>query len=350
MPGPRSSGRSDASASGHWESVRQTAPVSADLPAGFHWRRPTLEDAGAILGVIARRNTPLVGSPDFTLVEVRDFLSHPGFDLSTSAWVVEGPDGSSVAFGWAHGKGAGDIVDIEVVADGEVADWLWDRVLERGREIGSGAGHAEISVDVDIYQNDEAQQARARSRSFAPATTFQRMRIDFEEAPSMPTVPPGVVVRTGPGDESFRRDAHDVSRAAFREHFGFVEKSFEEWHSGIESAETSDWAQLRVAYVDGAPAGMLRGSNDFLEDEGRGYVATVAVDPRARGRGLAKLLLRQAFVDDFRRGRRGTVLHVDSNNVTPAVDLYLSVGMRPVLAIDVWRCRLATLPPADRRR
>lgn len=304
-----------------------------------------MTDAEAILGLIAWRNTPLVGSADFTLVEVRDFLSHPGFDLSTSAWLLEGPDGSSVAFGWAHGKGTSDIVDIDVLAADDVADWLWDRVLERAREIGSHAGHAEVNVDIDVYQNDEAQQARARSRGFARETTFKRMRIDFEEAPSMPTVPPGVTVVTGPGDESLRRDAHDVSRAAFREHFGFVEKSFEEWHSGIDAAETSDWAQLRVAYVDGAPVAMLRGSNDFLEDEDRGYVMTVAVDPGHRGRGLARLLLRQAFADDFRRGRRGTVLHVDSNNVTPAVDLYLSVGMQPVLAIDVWRGRFATQLP-----
>jgi ribosomal protein S18 acetylase RimI-like enzyme len=314
----------------------------SDVPAGFRWRRPTMADAEAILDVIAWRNTPLVGSPDFTLVEVRDFLSHPGLDLSTSAWFVEGPDGSSVGFGWAHGKGTSDIVDIEVLAHDDVADWLWERVLERAREIGSAAGHAEINVDVDVYQNDEALRARAGARGFVPATTFQRMRIDFDDAPTVPAVPSGVVVRTGPGDERLRRDAHDVWRAAFGEHFGFVEKSFEDWHLGIESAETSDWAQLHVAYVDGAPAGMLRGSNDFVEDEDCGYVATVAVVPRARGRGLAKLLLRQAFVDDFRRGRRGTVLHVDSNNVTPAVDLYVSVGMRPVLAIDVWRGRLAT--------
>ena len=62
----------------------------------------------------------------------------------------------------------------------------------------------------------------------------------------------------------------------------------------------------------------------------------------ARGTGLAKLLLRQSFLDDHRRGRRGTILHVDANNTTPALDLYLSVGMRSVLAVDVWQARLPT--------
>ena len=318
------------------------AVVRTELPSGFTWRRPRVDDAEVVLGVITRHNTPLVGSADFTLSEVRDELGYPGFDPSTNAWLVHDQVGTAVAYGFAHGKGASDLVDIVVYADGDVAAWLWTEVLTLAREIGAASGHGEVNVDVGIYQNDDGQQTLARSRGFAPVTTFQRMRIDFDTPPPDPTVPDGVVVRTGPGDERFRRQAHDVSRRAFVDHFGFVERSFEEWHESIDVPATADWAQLRVAYVDGEPAAMVRGSNEFLEDEDCGYVATVAVHPRARGHGLAKLLLRQAFVDDFRRGRRGTVLHVDANNVTPAVDLYLRVGMRPVLAFDVWRARLTT--------
>jgi ribosomal protein S18 acetylase RimI-like enzyme len=150
-------------------------------------------------------------------------------------------------------------------------------------------------------------------------------------------VPAGIEVRTGPGDESLRRDAHGVWREAFADHFGFVDRGFDEWHEQLDALSSTDWAQLRVAYVDGAPVAMVRANDQFVEDEGCGYVATVAVVPAARGRGLAKLLLLQAFADDAARGRRGTILHVDANNVTPAVDLYVGVGMRPVLRIDIWR-------------
>jgi len=68
--------------------------------------------------------------------------------------------------------------------------------------------------------------------------------------------------------------------------------------------------------------------------------------PTARGRGLARLLLRQAFAEDARRGQMGTLLHVDTNNVTPALDLYLSVGMRAVLVVDVWRRALDRTTPS----
>ena len=292
--------------------------------------------------MIDRHNTPLVGSPDITLIEVRDELSEPGFDPDRDAWLVGDDAGIDVAYGWAYRKGASDMTDVDVYADDPVTDWLWAQVLTRAHALGAEAGHDAISIDIGIYQNDDAQQTRARARGFAPVTTFQRMRIDFDEPPTEPVAPIGVVVRTGPGDETFRRHAHDVSARAFVEHFGFVERSFEEWHEAIEAATTSDWAQLRVAYLDGEPVAMVRGSNQFVDDENCGYVTTVAVLPVARGRGLAKLLLLQAFVDDFRRGRGGTILHVDANNVTPALGLYRHVGMRPVLAIDVWQTRSPT--------
>jgi ribosomal protein S18 acetylase RimI-like enzyme len=128
-----------------------------------------------------------------------------------------------------------------------------------------------------------------------------------------------------------------VLNASFAQHFGFVPKSFEEWHERIEASATHDWSQLRVAYVDGEPAAMLLGSDAFIADENCGYVNNVGVLPAARGRGLARLLLGHAFAEDARRGRRGTQLNVDTNNPTPALDLYLSVGLRATLVVDVWR-------------
>ena len=311
-----------------------------ELPAGCRWRRPRLEDAESILGLVAAHNTAAVGFADCTLDEMRDGLNEPGFDPNLDGWLVHDSSRTVVGYAWAFGRGESDLIDVDVFApDDAVADWLWERALGRAAELGAAAGHATIRVDVGIYQADAIQQRRAAAQGFAPATTFHRMRIDFADAPDEPVVPDTVVVRTGPGDESFRRGAHDVSKRAFVDHFGFVERSFDEWHQSIESSASHDWTQLRVAYVDDAPVAMVRGTDEFVEDEGCGYVATVAVLPAARGRGLAKLLLRQAFADDFRRGRRGTILHVDANNVTPALDLYVSVGMRPVLAVDVWRAQ-----------
>ena len=79
--------------------------MSAELPVGFQWRRPAPEDAEAIFAVIDRHNTPLVGSADITLMEVRDELSEPGFDPHTDAWLVGDDAGVDVAYGWAYRQG-----------------------------------------------------------------------------------------------------------------------------------------------------------------------------------------------------------------------------------------------------
>lgn len=317
--------------------------MSTDLPAAYTWRRTTIDDAQAIYDHVAARNTAIIGYPDFTLDDVRDELEEPGFDAATDGWLVHDSGGALVGYGWAFGEGQSDLVNVDAMGhDPAVVDWLWSQVLGRAAQMGAAHGHAEVKVDVGIYRVDEEQRTRVGALGFEPATTFNRMRIDFDGEPTEPVVPDGVVVRTGPGDEAFRRDGNSVSKRAFVDHFGFVPMSFEEWHERVEASSTHDWAQLRVAYVDGEPVAMVRGSDQFLADEGCGYIPTVAVLQSARGRGLAKLLLRQAFVDDFRRGRKGTILHVDTNNVTPALDLYLGVGMRPVLVIDVWRRAMST--------
>ena len=75
--------------------------MSPELPVGFQRRRPGREDAEAIFGVIDRHNTPLAGSPDVTVTEVRDELSEPGFDLTSDAWLVGDTDGADVAPPWA---------------------------------------------------------------------------------------------------------------------------------------------------------------------------------------------------------------------------------------------------------
>ena len=94
--------------------------------------------------------------------------------------------------------------------------------------------------------------------------------------------------------------------------------------------------------VDGEPKAAGEDNYQFVEDEDCGNVARLAVLEQARGKGLAKLLLREGFATHAAAGRTGTILHVDTNNPTPALDLYTSVGMEAVLVIDVWRLVVPT--------
>ena len=312
------------------------------LPAGYTWRRPRVDDAETIWEFVAARNTAVIGFPDVTLNDIGDDLEEPGFDPGTDGWIVHDRGGRLAGYAWACRKSDSNEVDIDTVAELEgVGSWLWAATVARAGEIGAELGHAAVALDIGIYRSDEAQRARARADGFAIATTFHRLRIDHHGLPAEPDAG-GVLIRTGEHDELVRRDALAVANEATAGQFGFVERTFDEWHRDIEASTSHDWTQLRVAYLDNRPVAMLQGNDQFVEDEGCGYIARVAVVEAARGRGLAKLLLRQAFARDARAGRVGTILHVDTNNPTPALGLYERVGMREVLVIDVWRRTMPT--------
>jgi ribosomal protein S18 acetylase RimI-like enzyme len=68
------------------------------------------------------------------------------------------------------------------------------------------------------------------------------------------------------------------------------------------------------------------GSNRYAEER-YGYIASIGVLREHRSKGLAKVLLMDAFNRDLRMGNIGTILHGDSSNPTGAMKLYENVGM-----------------------
>lgn len=311
--------------------------MPAVLPEGYTWRRATPADADEVFALITRNNTEVLGFGDCTIADVRADLIEPGFDPARDSWLVHDPGGTLTGFGWAIGKGTGAQADVDVVCrDGAVIPWLFDRVLARAAEFARAGGHATCLVDKGTYRDDVLMRAAAQAAGFAPSTVFHRMRVDHEDVRA-PAAPPGVALRTGPGDEAFRRTAHAVLNESFANHYGWAPRSFEDWQRTLDQDTTFDWTMLTVADLDGVPAGVLIATDQFVADEKCGYVADLGVLPDARGGGIATFLLRTAFHRDVVAGRVGTVLHVDTNNTTPALGLYESVGMRPVLVIDVWR-------------
>ena len=90
-------------------------------------------------------------------------------------------------------------------------------------------------------------------------------------------MPERVEVRLGPGDEELRRTAHAIHQASFAAHYGFAPQEFEPWHEAFEASSTHDWAQLQVLLVDGEPAGLLVGNDQFVGDEDCGHVRIVGV-------------------------------------------------------------------------
>jgi ribosomal protein S18 acetylase RimI-like enzyme len=314
------------------------------LPRGFRLSRPTLDDAARIYELVAACDSDILGRPDVTLDDIADELVEPGFNRDTDGWLVHDPAGRLVAWAWACRKGDSDNVDVTVVtrtADRRVAGHLWPLVQRRAVEIARELGHDRVVMDTGAYRDDRHRREQLAGQGFEHAATFQRLRIDHDRPRSRPAAPGGVVVRNGAEGEAVRRLGHAVRDEAFAEHFGFVATEYADWSAQMEASASHDWAQLRVVTIGGEPAAMLLGTDSFADDENCGYVRTLGVRKAFRGRGLARFLLRVAFVYDAGRGRAGTYLHVDSVGA-PALGLYLSEGMRQTLVMDVWRKTLPT--------
>ncbi len=277
---------------------------------------------------------------------MRDWLADPDVDLSRDAWLVADEVGTANAWGWVAAAGGSDHLDLDYYVDPAappgLASALLDLLENRAAEVTTLTGHRRAVADKALYRSDTAGARLLEGRGYRVATTFNRMRVDLDD-PVDGTTPPGVAIRRvgGRDAEADLRAAFAIKQVSFAEHFGHVPREYDDWVRSLDARSDVDWSQLWLAELDGEPVGMLLGTDQFAADENAGYVLTLGVLPAGRGRGVAKALLREHFREQQRRGRTAALLHVDTANVTSALQLYESVGMRPVLQLDVWRKEIA---------
>jgi ribosomal protein S18 acetylase RimI-like enzyme len=283
-----------------------------------------------------------------TVDDVRDIIEDPEADAAHDTFLVHDAAGEPVGFAFVIPKGASDLVDMDLyahpAADPALAPALLARCERRAAEQGRARGHEAVHVDKGTHRQDAATKTLLSERGYAVATTFHRMRLELEDPPPAPAVRDGFALeQVAADDEAGLRAAHGVKEAAFTRHFGSVAQTYEEWRTFLAGQSDIDLSQLwLVRDASGEPAAMLLGTDAFVADDNAGYVLTVATAPAYRGKGLAKALLLTAFAEMRRRGRVAALLHVDAANVTDALGLYESVGMRPFMQIDILRRTLPT--------
>ena len=62
--------------------------MTAVLPATYTVRPPTNDDAKAVFDLVAAYNTAVIGVADYTLDDMVDELTDPGFAPETDGWLV----------------------------------------------------------------------------------------------------------------------------------------------------------------------------------------------------------------------------------------------------------------------
>jgi mycothiol synthase len=304
------------------------------LPDGYTVRPMRVDDAALIAEHSGAYTSALIGFAKHSVEDVANYLRDPGFDPATDGWVVT--DGAGEFAGSATSAANNDRTraNLEVLSENPaIVGWLLDRAVQRAADGATG----EVVLSVGVIRQDQLLPEIFTAHGFTIGTSVHRMRIDFNGDVPTPTVPDGATVRRGAFDDRSRRAAHAVLVEAFRGQAGADPRPYDEWLASRESRSTFDWSQLTTLELDGQAVAVTECNDNFVNTDNCGYIGRLAVVPSARGRGLAKFMLHDAFAVDAAAGRSGTILHVDSSNPTPAVAVYTSVGMRPDLISDIWR-------------
>jgi ribosomal protein S18 acetylase RimI-like enzyme len=268
--------------------------------------------------------------------------------------VVRDPAGTIRAWGSVHDRSVGRMLLVHVVerdlpddADGEVAaacsDVLVDWAVGQARAVGAARGLAVQQIDTGAFATDERQHRMLARGGFEQVRTWWQMSrpVAAEEAELVPDPErwsaAGATYRLVEHDDDLRA-VHDVLEESFADHFNSTAETFDEWLHRQEETPGHAWDHWWLAEVelDGetVPAGALIGE---VTGAGTGsYVSYVGVVAAARGRGVAKGLLRTIIADAARRGRDSVGLEVDADSSTGADHLYSSMGWTTSYVTQSW--------------
>ncbi|MGZ6751959.1 MAG: GNAT family N-acetyltransferase [Nocardioides sp.] len=282
----------------------------------FSSRPVTPADHAGVHALVAAYERDAYGRVESDVDRVSADLARPRLDPATDSLLVEDEDGTIAAWAWVDRRC--EVVVHPAYRGRGLGAALLTWVEERARETGT------TRLAQTVWDGDEAAVALLRSRGFTPMVTQWMLGIDLDEEPVVPAAPDGVRVRAfRPGDE---QAAHTLT-----------EDAFDEWQERRRSYD--EWALLTVGrstfMPDCSPVAVVgRGADERmvgavlsldLPDLGEGYVERVAVRRDQRGQGLARLLLRRAFLGFHVRGLPSATLWTHSG--TGALALYERVGM-----------------------
>ncbi|QNN51212.1 GNAT family N-acetyltransferase [Nocardioides mesophilus] len=353
---------SDAHASDHHEpqNPRLFLPEStrAQLPEGWRADAPDERDVPELTALARRHETRARGwassSEEDLLIEVseRGYLNRENLVLRDAAGELRG-------FASAHDRAAGRML-LTVTVDDRIGPELEDRAAEAlfawadeaARRIGAERGLEVQQIDSGAFADDDRQHRWLQTAGFEKVRTWWQMSrpVTPDEADLDSEIGHGVRIRqverqgTGMPSEEDLRIVHDVLESAFEDHFNSHEETFDEFVFRLREDPGHRWDHWWIAEVvpdpddpssEPEPAGALVGVVADGEPAGS-YVEYIGVLANARGRGVAKSLLRTVIADAATRGRDRVGLEVDASSPTGAEGLYVSMGWTTKYTTESW--------------
>jgi mycothiol synthase len=305
------------------------------LPQDFTTRPATPDDVDAIVDLLNACAIAQTGKPEVKASQLRTDWGRVSFNFDSDTLLVLAPQGQLA--GYAEMWDEPPHVRISVVAEVHPAHqgrgvgtalcrWAEKRARQSVPKAPQGA---RVTLGQFKLSANEATRALLYAQGYQIARYNLRMMIELNGMPPQPVVPAGLTIRSFVRGQEERALVQAI-REAFLDHWGYVERPFEEdfqdWMHFLDSPDT-DPALWFVA-VDGAEiAGTAFGYTAMVEDPELGWVYGLGVRRPWRRRGVALALLHHCFGDLYRRGKRRVGLGVDAQSLTGATRLYEKAGM-----------------------
>lgn len=304
--------------------------MTSNLPEGFSIRPPTMNDLEAVTELMNSRTLSIMGRRNFSPVMVGRLWGDDEFHIETDAWVITAPDRSIVGYA-DFSEGGKDYFDIVTwthphYEERGIRETLLAEIERRAQKEQSGQP---ITLDHSwVYEPDRSTRDGLEKFGYYIDRTFHRMQIEMTEPPSLAKIPDGIQIR------SFRSGAenramYDAFEEAQADEWGHQWLPFDKWQYYFIEAEERFDPVLWFLAVDGDQiAGYVLARPERPGDPEEGHIRYVAVRRAWRKRGIALALLRYAFAEFYRRGKRKVGLGVDATSLTGADRLYERAGMR----------------------
>jgi len=312
-----------------------TAPPS-------HIRHATRSDLPKVVELLVACDIAEIGEPDTTEEDVATDWNEEGFDLSTDAWVAEGPDGSLTGYAYAGDQMRNGEIEADLWVHPHGGDpGLRDRFLglieRRAGEMAAARAYGDAAaLEVFALADDRAKRHALAHHGYVTRRTVYRMRADLPETVAPVPIPAGIqitVFRAGADDAVM----HSTMNDAFRDHFRQSNEPFDAWRTRLLGHPDFDPGLWWLAWDADEAVGAL-----IAYDHGDlGWVKGLGVRRAWRRRGLGTALLTTAFAAFAARGQRRVELGVDAEGETRPLHVYERVGMRVVHAYELFEKRLA---------
>jgi len=207
-------------------------------------------------------------------------------------------------------------------------DYIEAKLIEMDQNIPKDAPHR---FDLNVKQKNTVQMEFFTRNGYQPERYFIDMVRPIDDPLAEYPMPEGLEIRPVTPDDYHK--VWDAHLEAFRDHWGFEERSEEQFQAWIKDT----WFQpdlWKVAWDGDEIAGRV--GNYFIEDENealrrkRGYTEGISVGRKWRGRGLAKALIAESIHMFKEMGMEETALGVDADSPTGALKLYKGLGYQEV--------------------